>query len=72
MIEKLSLIFTVVELGIEDLTAATKLDFEDFEDAVQSVGAERVNADYIITRNVKDFKNSRAPALSPLKFLEII
>ncbi len=32
-----------------------ELVWDDFEDAVQSVTAVRVHADYIITRNVRDF-----------------
>ena len=45
--------------------------WENFEDALQSVAAERVKADYIITRNVKDFDNSNVKALSPEDFLNL-
>ena len=72
MIEKLSLIFNVIELKAEDLLTAAKMDFEDFEDAIQSIGAERVKADYIITRNIKDFKNSSVPVVGPSEFLDLI
>ena len=40
-----------------------------FEDAVQSVTAERVHADYIITRNVRDFSRSRVIAFTPTELL---
>lgn len=34
---KLSLIFTFIDLSVSDLTRAAKLNWNDFEDAVQSV-----------------------------------
>lgn len=42
---KLSLIFDFTDLSVSDLTRAAKLHWKDFEDAVQSVTAERVHAD---------------------------
>ena len=36
-----------------------------FEDAVQSATAESVHADYIITRNLKDFTKSKVMAFTP-------
>ena len=51
---KLSLIFTFTDLSVSDLTRAAELNWSDFEDAVQNVSAERIHADYIITRNVRD------------------
>lgn len=40
-----------------------------FEDAVQSVTAERIHADYIITRNVRDFSRSKVIAFTPDELL---
>ncbi len=51
-----------------DLTKAADLHWIDFEDALQSVTAERMHADYIITRNVKDFRESSIPAITPEVF----
>jgi hypothetical protein len=45
---------------------------KDFEDAVQSSCARRVKADYIITRNVKDFEKSPVPAILPSEALELL
>ena len=66
---KLSLIFDFTDLSVSDLTRATELNWKDFEDAVQSVTAERVHADYIITRNVRDFSGSRVIAFTPTELL---
>ena len=60
-----SLIFTFTELSPSDLTSAARLQWDDFEDALQSVTAERIHADYIVTRNVRDFLKSKITAFTP-------
>lgn len=67
----LTSIFTVIDLRESDLTKAASLEFRDYEDAVQSACAERVKANYIVTRNVKDFGNSAVPAVKPSEVLSI-
>mgnify|MGYP003515954994 CR=1 FL=1 len=58
IIVKLNIIFSIIELKPNDLILATDLDFKDYEDALQSVCAKRIKADFIITRNTKDFKST--------------
>ena len=70
VIEKLSLLFEFIDLKGADLKKAAELNFGDYEDAVQSVQAWRIKADYIVTRNIKDFKNSAVTALTPAELLE--
>ena len=45
------------------------MKWKDFEDAIQSATAEYVHADYIITRNIKDFTQSKVMALTPAELL---
>ena len=52
--------------------AIDNLDFRDFEDCLQDSCAKTGRAQYIITRNVKDFTGSDIPAISPNDFLELI
>ena len=66
---KLNLIFEYADFSVSDLTHAADLNWNDFEDAVQSVTAERIHADYIITRNVRDFSKSRVMAFTPPELL---
>ena len=66
----LSLIFEFTELAVSDIAKAAELQWDDFEDAIQSVTAQRVHADCIITRNIKDFKQSMIAALTPSEFLD--
>jgi predicted nucleic acid-binding protein len=67
--QKLNLIFEFADFISTDLAKAAELNWKDFEDAVQSVTAERIHADYIITRNVRDFANSKVMALTPSELL---
>ena len=47
-------------------------NFSDFEDCLQEKCALNVNADYIVTSNVKDFATSKVPAVTPAEMVEII
>lgn len=69
VLKQLSLIFSFTEFTPADLTRAAEWQWDDFEDAVQSVTAERVHADYIITRNVRDFAKSKVMAFMPSELL---
>ena len=72
IIVKLNIIFSIIELKPNDLILATDLDFKDYEDALQSVCANRIKADFIITRNTKDFKNSPIKAITPEELFDRI
>ena len=69
VLNSLKLIFTFTELNEKDLSDAAALKWNDYEDAIQSVTASRIKADCIITRNVKDFKNSSVTAFTPSEIL---
>ena len=69
--EKLSRLFAFVDLLALDISVATEIQEKDFEDALQSAMAARLKADYIITRNKKDFTNSAIPAVTPMEFLAV-
>ena len=59
----------VVGGDTESARAAIRSGFPDFEDALQSVCAGKFEADFIVTRNVKDYKLSRIKAVSPAEFI---
>lgn len=44
--------------------------FSDVEDCLQTECAKDFSADYIVTRNIKDFENSAVPAILPEEFLK--
>jgi predicted nucleic acid-binding protein len=62
-------ILEVVDITKADCLKAFDLPVNDFEDALLAHCAIRVKADYIITRNVKDFTGSLVSAITPDEFL---
>ena len=66
---KLNLIFKFADFSPAVLERAVNMKWKDFEDAVQSATAESVHADYIITRNLKDFTRSKVMAFTPTELL---
>ncbi len=70
MLIKVLSFLSVVGIGYERLIAAIdNLRFDDIEDCLQSVCAQSCGAEYIITRNLEDFKGSEIAAISPSDFL---
>lgn len=64
--------FKLVPLDGQVLDQAIDAKMKDFEDAIQFFSAVRANADFIITRNVKDFpRQSDIPVLTPEDFLAL-
>lgn len=70
IITKLGSIITIADMKGDDLRKAATLPIPHFEDALQSVCASRLKADFIITRNLKDFKNSKVMAIKPTELIE--
>ncbi len=71
VLSKLQLIFHIAALTEADLKQASEMEWKDFEDAIQCATAKRIGADFIITRNVRDFLQSRKVlAFTPSEFLE--
>jgi predicted nucleic acid-binding protein len=63
LVELLSLDDKITELALSDD------NFEDFEDGLQYYSAIENQIEIIITRNKKDFKNSKIPVLTAKEFL---
>lgn len=65
LVELLSLNDKITELALSDN------NFPDFEDGLQYYSAIENQIDIIITRNKKDFKNSKIPVLTAKEFLAL-
>ena len=72
LIQQIMMIFKVVDFKASDLSYVTEMFSSDYEDALQMCKAKRIDADYIVTRNIRDFKDSKVPALKPSELLERI
>ncbi|MDE6232646.1 MAG: PIN domain-containing protein, partial [Lachnospiraceae bacterium] len=47
-------------------------DFTDFEDCLQMECAKSYGAEYIVTRNISDYKKSEVKAILPKDYLAIV
>ena len=72
VLDSLMLIFSVADLKADDLKKAADMRFKDYEDAIQSACATRIKANYIVTRNIKDFSESKVTAIKPAELLDRI
>ncbi len=68
-IELLTEIFGIAPVNKNVIVDALKLGFKDFEDAIIHESARCVNADGIVTRNVKDFKKAKIKVYTPAGLL---
>ncbi|MCL2219719.1 MAG: PIN domain-containing protein [Chitinispirillia bacterium] len=69
-VQTLLVIVDVADVLKNDITAAFSSPVKDFEDAVQASCADRIQADYIVTRNTKDFEKSTVRAILPAELLK--
>ena len=70
IIKDILTIFKVVDTRAIEIMMALDSDINDYEDAVINESAISQLADYIITRNIKDYKNSTIKVLSPKELLD--
>lgn len=62
----------ILNVSSSDILNAFNLNTSDFEDAVIMQCAARIKADYIVTRNTDDYKESPVSHITAEKFAAII
>lgn len=73
MLIKLCLVLKVTGASHERVcNAIDNNEFSDFEDCLQDECAQEVSADYIVTRNARDFRHSKVKAVTPREILAMI
>jgi predicted nucleic acid-binding protein len=70
-LKKLRLILDVLSVNDKIIQKALESGFNDFEDAVQYFTAIENKMDYIITRNIEDYKKSTIKVCTPSQYLKI-
>ena len=70
-LEDLFTMFEILDAKPVDCQEAFESEMADFEDALIASIAKRNMADFILTRNKRDFINSPVPALTPQEFMEM-
>ncbi len=67
---KFKVLVNMAALDDKIVELALVSDFKDFEDAIQYHTALENEVDIIITRNKKDFKNSKLPVMTAKEYLK--
>jgi len=65
-------VFTVATVDDQVIRKALSWGWPDFEDAVQMAAATNAGADYLITRNPRDFQSEIIPVVQPAAFLALL
>jgi predicted nucleic acid-binding protein len=63
---------SVAPLDQETILRGLALGWSDFEDALQMVSADASRADYVVTRNARDFESDSIPVVTPTELLAIL
>ncbi len=71
-IRELTEFVQVAQTDTISIRFATQLPMTDFEDAMQVAAAQACNAQYIVTRNIRDYQQSPIPAITPQQSLQQI
>ncbi|MBL7112705.1 MAG: PIN domain-containing protein [Bacteroidales bacterium] len=70
-LEELSKFVDILKVDEQIIKSALSSDFKDFEDAIQCFSAQKEKKiDVIITRNIKDYKESELPVMTPGTFIK--
>jgi predicted nucleic acid-binding protein len=76
VIDSLKMLISLLEVATINkatILKALNSEFKDFEDAIQNFSAQNdKEIKVIVTRNVKDFKESRLSVMTPEAYLRII
>ena len=70
-IQRLASIIYFAEVNSECILSAMQSRISDFEDAVVDEVASNISADYIITRNIADFREAKTKIISPREYLDL-
>ena len=71
-INSIMALFEIASVNRLVIENALNSKFADFEDSVLHESARHAGAEYIITRNSKDFKKSTIPAYTATEFLSMV
>lgn len=70
---RLCLVLRVVGASHERVCSAIERDdFPDFEDCLQDECAKEFSADFIVTRNIEDFRSAKVKAITPRDLLVLV
>jgi len=72
-LETISRLLTILKVDQQTIKYAIASGFIDFEDSIQYFCAlDFKKIDVIITRNIKDYKGSEIPVMTPAEYLKMV
>lgn len=72
-LETLCQVIDILKVDSKVISEALASRFKDFEDAIQYYSAkEQGTIDVLVTRNIKDYKESQIPVMTPDSYLKLI
>jgi len=71
-IMELLTVFSIASVNEAVIRQALTWGWRDFEDAVQMAAAAASGADFVVTRNPKDFETQAVPVLRPGELLAVL
>ena len=72
-LDSISRLLTILKVDQQTIKYAISSGFTDFEDSIQYYCAHDIRKiDVIITRNIKDYKGSEIPVMTPAEYLKMV
>jgi predicted nucleic acid-binding protein len=71
LIRKLRLLFGIIEVNEKIVDLALESDFTDFEDSIQYYSARQNDINFIITRNIKDYRLSKIKVVTAEEYCSL-
>jgi predicted nucleic acid-binding protein len=65
-------VFAVAAVDGQVIDRALDLGWADFEDAVQMAAAAQAGVNYLVTRNIRDFKSQLVPVVQPAELVALL
>lgn len=72
-LDTISRMFTILKVDQQTIKNAIASGFADFEDSIQyNCALDYKKTDVLITRNIKDYKGSEIPVMTPADYLKMV
>lgn len=72
-LDSISRLLTILKVDQQTIKNAIASGFQDFEDSIQyNCALEYEKIDVLITRNVRDYKGSEIPVMTPSDYLKMV
>ena len=72
MLNELTELVGILKVDDDIIKDSLASGYSDFEDAVQMMSATQIGAQYLVTRNIKDYKSGPLPVVQPTELLALL